>query len=309
MSFGDTKELFKILPFYNVLIEKPKTKPLSNIKLLQELPFYYELSVVKISKAFKGYARSYKVQVTESKDPLVQLEASKSSIEDLFKELLNEIKVFKYQITVTVLLSKHRINVDIEYSPVYMNSATKTVINSDKYDIDKSSQETLYRIDNWINEESGWITESINNEYVNISAYNPLIGSTYIELPDGLKIPMKRLINIKNNDSKCFLWRHIRHLKLVKRHHKRITKKDKNMINDLNYEGIKFPVSKKDYCRIERQNNICINVFCNENGLNYPVYVSDQKFHNSMDLLLITNENKSHYVYIKDFSRFMCNKT
>ena len=48
------------------------------------------------------------------------------------------------------------------------------------------------------------------------------------------------------------------------------------MINDLDYEGIKFPVSKKDYCRIQRQNNICISVFCYENGLTYPVYVSDQ---------------------------------
>ena len=41
----------------------------------------------------------------------------------------------------------------------------------------------------------------------------------------------------------------------------------------------------------------------------YPVYVSDQKFENCMDLLLISDENKSHYVYIKDFNRFMCNKT
>ena len=81
------------------------------------------------------------------------------------------------------------------------------------------------------------------------------------------------------------------------------------MINDLEYEGIKFPVSKKDYCKVERQNNICITVFCYENGLTYPVYVSDQKFHNSMDLLLILNETKSYYVYIKDFNRFMCNKT
>ena len=68
-------------------------------------------------------------------------------------------------------------------------------------------------------------------------------------------------------------------------------------------------VSKKDYYRIERQNNICINLFCYENGLTYPVYVSYQKFHNSMDLLLISDENKSDYVYIKDFNRFMCNKT
>ena len=120
---------------------------------------------------------------------------------------------------------------------------------------------------------------------------------------------MKGLINIKNNDNKCFLWCHIRHLNLVKTHHERITKEDKNMINDLNYEGIKFTVSKKDYCRIERQNNICINVLCYENGLTYPVYVSDQKLHSSMDLLLTSDENKLHYVYIKDFDRFMCNKT
>ena len=82
------------------------------------------------------------------------------------------------------------------YAPVYFNSATKTVTNSDKYDLDKSSQEILYRINNWINEGSGWIIESIEAQYVNISIYSPLIGSTYIELPDGLKNPMKALINI-----------------------------------------------------------------------------------------------------------------
>ena len=66
------------------------------------------------------------------------------------------------------------------------------------------------------------------------------------------------------------------------------------MINDLDYEGIKFPVSKKDYCRIERQNNIYINVFCYDNNITYPVYVSDQKFENCMDLLQLSDENKSH---------------
>ena len=50
-------------------------------------------------------------------------------------------------------------------------------------------------------------------------------------------------------------------------------------------------------------------MFCYENNLVYPVYVSDQKFEGCMDLLMITNENKSHYVYIKNFNRFMCNKT
>ena len=100
------------------------------------------------------------------------------------------MKGFKYQITVTVLLCKHKQNGDIEYAPVYFNSATKTVTNSEKSDLDKSFQEILYRIDNWINEGSGWIIESIEAQYVNISVYSPLIGSTYIEWPDGLKNSM-----------------------------------------------------------------------------------------------------------------------
>ena len=81
------------------------------------------------------------------------------------------------------------------------------------------------------------------------------------------------------------------------------------MVNDLDYKGIKFPVSKKDFGKIEKKTNICINVFCFGNNLVYPVYVSDQNFRNCMDLLMITNKNKSQYVYIKDFNRFMCNKT
>ena len=127
---------------------------MSNIELLRYLPFYDGLSVVKKSSAFKGYARRYEVEILEPKDPLVQLEASKSNIKGLFKDLLNEMKGFKHQITMTALLYKHKMAGDTEYSPVYFNSATKTVINFE-YCLDKSFQEILYRIDNWINKGSG----------------------------------------------------------------------------------------------------------------------------------------------------------
>ena len=59
---------------------------------------------------------------------------------------------------------------------------------------------------------------------------------------------------------------------------------------------------------LSQKNNICINVFCFDNKLTYPVYLSDQKFNDNMDLLLISNEFKSH-IYIQDFDRFMFNKT
>ena len=56
------------------------------------------------------------------------------------------------------------------------------------------------------------------------------------------------------------------------------------------------------------QNKIFIKVFCYENKLVSPVYLSDQKFSDDIDLLLISNEFKSHYMYIKNFDRIMFNK-
>ena len=61
--------------------------------------------------------------------------------------------------------------------------------------------------------------------------------------------------------------------------------------------------------KIETKSNICTIEFYYENRLVFPIYISDQKFENSIDLLLVIDENKSHYVYIKDFDRFMFHKT
>ena len=127
-SHSDVVDNFKELPFYNKPIEKPKVKRLKNIDQLAELPFYQQLSVIETNQAFRGYAMSYKVEIVERKDPILQLEENKLSIKDLFSVLLNETKGFKYQITVKVLLKKYKLNGEIEFAPVYFNSTTKTVI-------------------------------------------------------------------------------------------------------------------------------------------------------------------------------------
>ena len=72
---------------------------------------------------------------------------------------------------------------------------------------------------------------------------------------------MKGLINIKNNENKCFFWCYIRHLNLVKIHPERITKEDRNIMI-LIMKELNFLFQKKDYYKIERQNNVCTNVFC-----------------------------------------------
>ena len=215
MTILQNVDYFKELPFYNVSIDKRKIKRLKNIDLLAELPFYDQLNIIKTDQAFSGYAMSYKVEIVDKKDLIVQLEASKSSIKDLFNDLLNETKGFKYQITVKVLLKKYKPNEEIEFTPVYFNSSTKTVI-SHRYKLDQSFQEILYRIDAWINRGSGWIIELIESQYSNLSTYRPLVESSYIDLLIELKHPKKGLINIKNNDDqKCFLWCHVRHINLL----------------------------------------------------------------------------------------------
>ena len=103
---SDAADYFKKLPFYNKPIKKTNVKRLRNLDRLAELPFYGQLNEVKTNQAFRGYAMSYKVEIVERKVPILQLEASKSSIKDFFSNLLNETKGFKCQITVKVLLKR-----------------------------------------------------------------------------------------------------------------------------------------------------------------------------------------------------------
>ena len=124
---------------------------------------------------------SYKAEIIERKDLIVQLKASKSSIKDFFSDLLNKIRRFKYKITVKVLLKKYKLNEKIELAPVYFNATTETVINH-RFKLENYFQEILYMTDIWINEESGWIVESIEFQYINVSTYIPLSGSSYMNL-------------------------------------------------------------------------------------------------------------------------------
>lgn len=127
---------------------------------------------------------------------------------------------------------------------------------------------------------------TLNYYTTNISTFNTIISKFFHKITFSLK---KGLFTIKNSDQRCFLWCHIRHLNPLKIHSEKITKED-----TLDYEDIKFPVSKNDYSKIEVKNKIYIDVFWYENKLTYPVQISDKNFENSMELLLIFDETKSH---------------
>ena len=194
----------------------------------------------------------------------------------------------------------------IEFAPVYFNSRTKTVINH-RFRLESSFQEILYMIDFWINNGPGWNVESIESLCIDILTYRPSSGSFYTDLLVELRKGKgkKRTNKHQKQRSRC----HVRHINPSKEHPKRIFKTDNKIVKKLYHDEIEFPVQEKDFNKIEVKNNICINGFGYENKLVFPIYVSDQKFEAPMDLLLLDDDYKSNYVYIKDFDKFMFHKT
>ena len=109
-------------------------------------------------------------------------------------------------------------------------------------------------IDVWINNGSGWNVESIESQYINISTYRPLSGSSYMDLPIELRSPRKGLINIKNKDKKCFYGVMLDTLILQKNIQKEFFKNVKKITEKLDSDGIEFPVQEKDFNKIEVKN-------------------------------------------------------
>ena len=148
------------------------------------------------------------------------------------------------------MLNKYKLNEETEFAPVYFNSFTKTVI-SHKFRVENSFQEILHMIDFWINKGSGGNVESTESQYINISTYRHLSGSSYIDLPVELKRPRKGLINIKTKDKKSFLWCHVRHINLSKKHPERIKKTDKKLLKNLIMMKLSLLCKKKILARLK----------------------------------------------------------
>ena len=197
------------------------------------------------------------------------------------------------------------------YKTAFFNDKAKTITKVDDIEpeLNMSRQEILNVIDKWVSEGSVWVIDRIDSHYINVTLYKPLNGSSYMELPTELRNPKKGLINIKNKDDECFRWCHIRHLNPQTEHPERIKKEDKKMINEMNYEGIEFPISQKHYNKVEKQNSIRINVFGYEDGQPFPIHISKETIEDQMNLLLITKVEKKHYNLIKDFNAFMYNQS
>ena len=101
-----------------------------------------------------------------------------------------EKKGFKYVLNTKIILKKRINDKEHTYSTVYFNSIVRPVINR-RYHLNESFEEILNLLDTWINESSAWIMDQtdykLNGLYINASNYEPLLGGSYISLPEKLK--------------------------------------------------------------------------------------------------------------------------
>ena len=272
--------------------------------------------IKELNQALKWHAKSYGIDLQDNLNPLNHFTKTKALVESHLEGLLKDMKGFKFIETLEITFKKETIDSNTgkcvsTYNMAFLNGKAKAITKAIdiEHELSMYRQEILNTIDKWVSEGSAWIIDRIDSHYINVTLYKPLNGSSYIELPTELRNPKKGLINIKNKDDKCFRWCHIRHLNPQTEHPERIKKGDKQTINELNYDGIAFPVTQKQYNKIETQNSIRINVSGYENGQPFPIHISKETFKDQMNLLLITKDEKKHYVLIKDFNSFMYNQS
>ena len=297
-------QLSKELPFFSEKSKRPKgPKRLTKHQILQNvLPFYDTVGISRREHAHKYYAETYDVEVIDNTSLDDSLFLAKSSIDNLFRDLLREKWGFKYNLVAIVTLKRwnNAINrYDIETKHIKAKAITVT---NQRLTLNSACEELKDRLDIWTGLGSGWIIDKI--EHIN---YDPLAGSSYITLPPGLNHPVKGLINLKNKDHEFFKWCHIRFINPQNKDWGRIKKQDKKIAETLDYRGINFPMKARDY-EIVLMYNINVNVFGHENKV-FLLYVSKHSNEQVLNVLLISNEEKSHYVFIKDFNRLMYSKT
>ena len=250
-------------------IPKPRTKK------LVPLP---RTKIEQVAKAMKGYTKSFEIGIKNNKDPLAQLQNTRKAIEYHIANILTSMKGLKFVETLKVTFKKLS-GSEIVYKTAYFHSVAQTVLNNLEVteSLQLSKQQILNKIAQWVSERSGWTIQSVDNRYINIVKYKPTNGSSYIIPPEELQNSRKGLINMQNKDNECFRWCHIRYLNPQDNHPERIKTSDKEYINKLDYNGIEFPVTTKQYNKIEKQNEININVFGYENKQPYPIFVSKEK--------------------------------
>ena len=197
----------------NIILPPPRFRdgykpvPLPRTKKQTQLPKPVPLPRTKIEetdKALKGYTSSYKISIKHSTDPLSQLQNTRKAVEYHIIKALSAMKGLKFIETLKVTFSKAQDD-GLIYKSAFFNSQPQTIINNISISeaLQLTKQQILNFVAQWISEGSGWTIQSVDSHYLNTVKYEPLKGSSYIQLPTELRNSAKGLINLKNDDNEA----------------------------------------------------------------------------------------------------------
>ena len=269
---------------------------------------------VKEKSAFKGFTSQYVIKGSPDYDTTTFLTVAKPFMINIMDKNRN-IKVRLYLNCVMKRTDSDGITAIKKFA--FHSIGYKIITEeTDPHEIYKEMmdeiEEEVQKVEHA--EGSGWVFVEVENLTLHTDIWDPIKGSSYIDLPKELK-NKNAIINMKNEDNnKCFLWCVLRALNPKDTHPERIDKDLKSKENTLNMEGIDYPVDLKDIKRFEKQNpDISISVLgYSKDERIYPLRISkftkvkkeNERKHNIV-LLLIKNEDNSHYCYVKKLSALL----
>ena len=299
------KEYIKNIKSYN--LDSNRLKKLNKQLEKKEKKVKDELNKIftpiREASAFRNYTNQYVMTNNNlGLGPKEFLEYGKPPIINIFNSNRN-IKTILY---LHVIMSQGETMQEFAFHSKGLKLILEGTDENDIYD--EMVEEILEEIDMTRDAEgSGWRFEKVIKLVLHTTRWDPINAGSYIELPQKLK-NKKAIINMKNQDDKCFMWCVLRALNPKDNHPERIDNDLKSKVDILNMKGIDYPVDFRGIDRFESQNpEISITVL----GYNKNERVNTLKVskytgckHNIV-LLLIKNGEKSHYCLIKNISSLL----
>ena len=197
----------------------------------------------------------------------------------------------------------------------YISCSTQILLpGHNDEDLDKAINDAVHNMyinfDNFKDlQGSGWQLKEIKDLKLNIGRYKPLRGRGYLELPKAIK-GNKAILNIQNNDDKCFLWCILAALHpLDYEDHPNRVSKYIPYVDELNMEGIEYPVCFSDIPKFVKQNNISVQVIGYKKETYFPAYQTYPGLEKHVSLLLFEKDGQSHYCLIRNVDRMLSSQT
>ena len=263
---------------------------------------------IKEASSFKNYTTQYVIKLNDNDPPYGPIEFLKDATPAIIN-ILDSNRNIKTKLCLHVFMTQGEREVEFAFH----SKGQKLILEST--DLQEIYEEMTEEIEEEIQKvqeavSSGWKFEKVIKLVLHTTKYEPLNAGRYIDLPPALKNKCA-IYNMKNKDNECFKWCVLRALNLKDKNNERIDKDLKSKQDILNMNGINYPVDFRGIDRFEKQNpeiSISLLGYNKDNGV-YPLKIS--KYTGSKHdiiLLLIKNEDNSHYCLVKNLSALLASQ-